>query len=152
MSAKKPVTRVSAKGVALVKEFEGFIGHPYRDAVGVWTIGYGHTRGVTAKTKPITKTEGAKLLAKDLNEKYAPYVVALKLPLKQHMFDALVSFVYNLGPGAVASDTGVGRELRAHHWNKAADRMLEWDKAGGRVLQGLHRRRVAERALFLTDL
>jgi lysozyme len=146
------ITRIGPKGVALIKEFEGFVGHPYQDSVGVWTIGYGHTEGVNRHTKPITKAQATALLKKDLDKRYAPYVAALKLPLHQGMFDALVSFVYNLGPGAINSTTGVGRELRAHHWNKAADHMLEWDKAGGQVLEGLHRRRVAERHLFLASL
>lgn len=148
----RPITRISSKGVQLIADFEGFVAHPYRDAVGVWTIGYGHTLGVGPRSKPITKTEAKRMLRREINERYAPHVVALELPLRQHMFDALVSFVYNLGPGAIASGTGVGRELRAHHWNKAADHLLDWDKAGGQVLAGLTRRRHAERRLFLSDL
>jgi hypothetical protein len=69
--------------------------------------------------------------------------------LNQHQFDALVSFVYNLGPGAIAPGTGIGRALRARAWRRAADEMLRWNRAGGRVLAGLTRRREAERALFL---
>jgi lysozyme len=142
--------RVSDAGVALVKEFEGFVGHPYRDVVGVWTIGYGHTHGVNSSTPHISEAQASDLLRQDLDRAYAPAVNALKLPLTQHQFDALVSFVYNVGPGGVASSTHVGRALRAHHWREAADALLEWNKAGGRENDGLTRRRHQERALFLT--
>jgi len=141
--------KVSPAGVRLVKSFEGFIGHPYRDAVGVWTIGYGHTEGVGPSSRPLSEAQASRLLKQDLDKHYAPPVNALRLPLSQHQFDALVSFVYNVGPGGVASDTGVGRALRARDWRAAADHLLDWDKAGGRVLEGLRRRRVSERALFL---
>lgn len=150
--AAKHITRISARGVQLIADFEGFVPHPYRDAVGVWTIGYGHTKGVGPHSRLVTKTEAKRLLRAEINESYAPHVAALRLPLKQHMFDALVSFVYNLGPGAIGPDTGVGRELRAHHWNKAADHLLDWDKAGGHTLAGLTRRRQAERRMFLLDI
>ena len=69
----------------------------------------------------------------------------------QNMHDALTSFVYNLGPGAISPSTGVGRALRACEWERASNEMLRWDKAGGRSLPGLTRRRRAERALFLKD-
>jgi lysozyme len=141
--------RVSDAGVALVKEFEGFVGHPYRDVVGVWTIGYGHTHGVSSTSPHISEAQASELLRKDLDNEYAPAVSALKLPLSQHQFDALVSFVYNVGPGGVASSTHVGRALRSHHWREAADALLEWNKAGGQVNEGLTRRRHQERTLFL---
>jgi lysozyme len=143
--------KVGPAGVALIKEFEGFPhgGKPYRDMVGVWTIGYGHTEGVSSSSAPLTQRQASELLRKDLDKKYAPAVVALKLPLSQHQFDALVSFVYNCGPGAVGSKMHIGRELRAQHWAAAADCLLEWDKAGGKSVLGLTRRRKAERAMFL---
>lgn len=143
------ISTVSAAGVSFIKEFEGFVGHPYKDAVGVWTIGYGHTEGVGPKSPHLSAAEAATLLRHDLNRKYAPPVAALKLPLNQHQFDALVSFVYNVGPGGIAPTTGVGRALRRHDWQGAADHLLDWDKGGGRTLPGLTRRRHAERTLFL---
>ncbi|HST54738.1 MAG TPA: lysozyme [Solirubrobacteraceae bacterium] len=143
--------KVSVAGVVLVKSFEGFVGHPYRDAVGVWTIGYGHTEGVHQGSQPLTAAQAARLLQQDLDKRYAPAVNALRVSLSQHQFDALVSFVYNVGPGGVGADTGVGRALRARSWRAAADHLLDWDKAGGRVLEGLRRRRVAERAMFLAQ-
>lgn len=144
---------VGAAGVALIKEFEGFPhgGRPYQDLVGVWTIGYGHTEGVGPDSRPISEPEASELLRRDLDRRYAPPVSALGLPLTQHQFDALVSFVYNVGPGGVAATTKVGRALRAHDWQAAADLLLEWDKAGGRRVEGLTRRRRAERAMFLIE-
>jgi GH24 family phage-related lysozyme (muramidase) len=145
--------KVSARGTELVKSFEGFGGHPpgspYRDPVGVWTIGYGHIEGVGPGSRRLTEPEAAALLRRDLDAKYAPAVRNLGLPLNQNQFDALVSFVYNVGPGGVSASTQVGRALRAKNWRAAGDALLAWDKAGGRTLPGLTRRRHAERALFL---
>lgn len=142
------ITRVSADGVNLIKSFEGFVGHPYQDSVGVWTIGYGHTEGVCSSSPHVTEHQAASLLARDLDLKYAPYVAALRLPLNQHQFDALVSFVYNVGPGGIAASTRVGFYLRRRQWRHAADHLMDWDRAGGQVLEGLRRRRAAERTLF----
>jgi lysozyme len=139
----------SHDGIALITEFEGFVGHPYRDAVGVWTIGYGHTESVGPHSASITQAQARELLAQDLRHKYEPYVNALKLPLNQHQFDALVSFVYNLGSGYLQPGHSMGDALRAHKWHAAANAFLLYDKAGGHALPGLTRRRQAERALFL---
>ena len=143
----------AAAGIALIKEFEGFPfgGRPYRDPVGVWTIGYGHTEGVGPHSPRLTEHKASKLLERDLDELYEPPVRALPTArfLNQNQFDALVSFVYNLGAGAIAPSTGIGAALRSQQWHRAADEMLRWDKAGGKVLAGLTRRRKAERALFL---
>lgn len=145
--------KTSEAGVALIKQFEGFPynGRPYQDMVKVWTIGYGHTEGVGPHSKPITIQQASELLRRDLDKKYAPAVSALQLPLGQHQFDALVSFIYNCGPGAISADTHVGRALRAKQWQAAADALLMWNKAGGKPVEGLTRRRKAERALFLED-
>ena len=143
--------RTGPAGVALIKEFEGFPfgGRPYKDMVGVWTIGYGHTEGVSASSNRLTERQASELLRKDLDEKYAPSVSAIGVSLRQCQFDALVSFVYNCGPGAVSNQTQIGRALRAKQWSSAADHLLDWNKAGGRPVEGLTRRRKAERALFL---
>ena len=140
---------VSDRGVALIKGFEGFRSAPYQDAVGVWTIGYGHTEGVGRSTKPISERQARRLLKQDLDRKYCPPVLRLGVPLNQNQVDALTSFVYNLGAGAIGPDTGVGKALRQRQYKLAADHMLAWNKAGGQVLPGLTRRRQAERALFL---
>jgi GH24 family phage-related lysozyme (muramidase) len=143
--------KVSPAGVALIKEFESFPfgGKPYQDLAHVWTIGYGHTEGVGPNSPRITEEQASALLATDLDTRYGPAVNALDVGLNQHQFDALVSFVYNCGTGAIGADTGVGRALRAHDWTAAADHLLDWNKAKGQVIAGLTRRRQAERALFL---
>jgi len=142
-----------AAGIALIKEFEGFPfgGRPYRDPVGVWTIGYGHTEGVGPHSPRLTERQASELLERDLRQKYEPHIERLPFAklLNQNQFDALVSFVYNLGPVAIAAGTGIGRALRAHEWRRAADEMLRWNIAGGQVFAGLTRRREAERKLFL---
>lgn len=147
---------ISPDGVKLIAGFEGFVGHAYQDAVGVWTIGYGHTRGVTSKTPPISAAEGRSLLRRDLNRVYAPAVnkacKAAGFKPTQHQFDALVSFAFNLGPGLLTGDHTIASALRRHARRAIADSFLLYDKAGNppHALLGLTRRRKAERALFLT--
>lgn len=147
-----PATKISATGLALIKEFEGFVGHPYRDAVGVWTVGYGETKGVTANSKPITESQASRILRKRINEDFAPAVVAAdkKKSLNQHQFDALVSFVYNCGTGSLSTKTGIGRAVRAGQFHKVPDEMKKWVMGGGKPLPGLVRRRDEEAALFVT--
>lgn len=142
--------RVSKTGVTLIKGYEGYVGHPYQDSVGVWTIGYGHTEGVTAHSAHLTETQASELLAKDLDESYAPAVTGTGVKLTQHEFDALVSFVYNLGVGMMAAGAHVGHLLRFGTKRQVADSLLRYDHAGNVRLLGLTRRREAERALFLS--
>lgn len=145
------VSGVSDAGVALVKQFEGFRSKPYQDSVGVWTIGYGETRGVTSRTRPVTEKQAADQLRRRLDRDYFPTVNALPTfhLLDQNQADALTSFIYNVGPGGIGTGTGVGDALRRNDWKGAADHLLDWDRAGGHVLEGLRARREAERALFL---
>jgi hypothetical protein len=98
----------------------------------------------------VTRAQAEARLMREVDAEYGAAINALGLPLTQGQFDALTSFVYNCGTGAVATSTGIGRALRAHDWQRAADELLKWDKAGGRRLAGLTRRRHAERKLFLT--
>jgi len=157
--------RTSPRGVRLIASFEGFHAEPYPDPVGFATVGYGHLiarRGVTAADRRATWVEGQatrgrltprearRLLACDLAREAEPAIRRLALPLTQHQFDALASFVFNVGAGAIAPGTGIGRALRARRWSVAADELLRWDKAGGRPLSGLTRRRRTERQIFLT--
>lgn len=142
---------LSTDGAHLLEAFEGFVPHPYQDAVGVWTIGFGSTHGVGPRTRNVTRAQAEKRMMREVDATYGAAVNALDLSLTQNQFDALTSFVYNVGPGALEASTGIGKALRKHDWQAAADHLLEWDKAGGRALAGLTRRRVAERALFLKD-
>lgn len=141
--------KLSSQGAELIAEFEGFRAKPYRDAVGVWTIGFGSTKGVGPNTPLVTREQALARMMREIDATYGAAVNALGVPLTQHQFDALVSFVYNVGPGGIATTTTVGKHLRARRYREAADALLAWDKAGGRRLLGLTRRRQAERALFL---
>lgn len=145
--------QTSEKGMALIKQFEGCKLTAYQDSVGVWTIGYGWTQPVDGK--PIRagmtiKQETAERLLKTGLVSYESDVSRLvKVVLTQGQFDALVSFTYNLGPRSLSTSTLL-RKLNAGDYAGAADEFLRWNKAGGKVLNGLTRRREAERALFLS--
>ncbi|MGN2526290.1 lysozyme [Escherichia coli] len=145
--------QTSEKGISLIKEFEGCKLTAYRDSVGVWTIGYGWTQPVDGK--PIRagmtiKQETAERLLKTGLVSYESDVSRLvKVGLTQGQFDALVSFTYNLGARSLSTSTLL-RKLNAGDNAGAADEFLRWNKAGGKVLNGLTRRREAERALFLS--
>ena len=145
--------QTSDKGIALIKQFEGCKLTAYQDSVGVWTIGYGWTQPVDGK--PIRagmtiKQETAERLLKTGLVSYERDVSRLvKVSLTQGQFDALVSFTYNLGARSLSTSTLL-RKLNAGDYAGAADQFLRWNKAGGKVLNGLTRRREAERALFLS--
>ncbi|WP_370584683.1 lysozyme [Oculatella sp. LEGE 06141] len=139
---------MNQEGLNLVKNFEGFRSQAYRDPVGVWTIGYGHTGADVRAGQVITRAEGEALLRQDLR-RFENHVRRLvKVPLSSNQFSALVSFTYNVGQGALAGSTLL-RLLNRSDYRGAADQFPRWNKAGGRVLAGLVRRRSAERALFL---
>lgn len=155
VSAKEPVSiqrTVSSDGLALIKKFEGLYLTAYKDPVGIWTIGYGytgikHNDGTVKKGQRITKQKAEDLLAFDLNTKYGPAVNRLvKVPLLQREFDALISFHFNTG---ALGESTLLKKLNAGDREGAANEFLRWDKAGGKVLRGLTRRRKAERAMFL---
>ncbi|HAS0853744.1 lysozyme (plasmid) [Enterobacter cloacae complex sp. ECL405] len=145
--------QTSDKGIALIKQFEGCKLTAYQDSVGVWTIGYGWTQPVDGK--PIRagmtiKQETAERLLKTGLVRYESDVSRLvKVGMTQGQFDALVSFTYNLGARSLSTSTLL-RKLNAGDYAGAADEFLRWNKAGGKVLNGLTRRREAERALFLS--
>lgn len=134
----------SDKGIALIKSFEGCRLTAYLCPAGVWTIGYGHTAGVS-KGQVITQEQAESFLKADL-EKYEKYVNATGLTLNQNQFDALVSFTYNCGAGNL-------KKLIANRTlPEIADAMLLYNKGGGKVLAVLVRRREAERKLFLEEV
>lgn len=145
--------QTSDKGIALIKQFEGCKLTAYQDSVGVWTIGYGWTQPVDGKSiraGMTIKQETAERLLKTGLVSYESDVSRLvKVSLTQGQFDALVSFTYNLGARSLSTST-LMRKLNAGDYAGAADEFLRWNKAGGKVLNGLARRREAERALFLS--
>lgn len=148
---------VTKRGVALVKRFEGFRSHAYRDAVGVWTIGYGETQGVGPGTGPWSEAYAAQQLHRKLDGQYADAVRAAvrryNLDLDEREFDALVSFVYNLGTGMLtpgaASGSSMRTALQSRNRRKIGRAFMLYSFAGGHRLLGLVRRRAAERRMFL---
>ena len=141
--------KTSPKGIALIKEFEGLRLMAYPCPGGVWTIGYGHTAGV----KPgmvITKAQAEEYLKADLIA-FERYLNGLGLALNQNQFDALVSFIYNVGTGNFSNSTLL-RKVRANpQENSIMDEFLRWVYSKGRVLPGLQRRRLAEMKLYFSN-
>ena len=138
--------QISERGLALIKEFEGLYLKAYRCPAGVPTIGYGHTAGV-AMGQTISEQQADEYLRRDVRMFERAVDRLVKVPLAQGQFDALVSFAFNLGAGALQSSTLL-RMLNSGDYAGAAAQFGRWTKAGGRVLPGLVRRREAERRLF----
>ena len=142
--------RTNKNGLLLIKSFEGLRLKAYRDAVGIWTIGYGTTRGVQPGMA-ISEAQAEEFLQADLTRFERAISEAVKVPINDNQFSALASFTYNVGPGALRSSTLL-RILNARHdLRKVADEFPRWNRAGGRILEGLTRRRKAERALFFGE-
>jgi len=138
-----------ANGLALIKDFEGLRLEKYQDVVGKWTIGYGHLILPTESfPQPITRAQAGDLLRKDLAVSEAGVNKWVSMVLTQNQFDALVSFTFNLGVGNLQSSTLL-KLLNQGQLQSAADQFLRWNKAGGKEVAGLTRRRIAERSLFL---
>jgi GH24 family phage-related lysozyme (muramidase) len=143
-----PVTGIGKEGLELIKKWEGLRLTAYLPTPNdVWTIGYGHTK--TAKRgMTITEKQAEDLLKGDLAWVEEALARNVKVPLKQNQYDALASFVYNLGEGNFRSSTLL-KLLNAGDYDGAADQLLRWNKQKGKVLRGLTNRRMEERALFL---
>lgn len=138
--------------VGLVKEFEGFSATPYRDPVGVWTIGYGSTRDfdgtpVNANTQPVTDEQACALVRRDLTDAALECARDVHVTLTANEKAAIIDFIYNLGGGNFRSSTLL-RKLNTGDYAGAAAEFDKWDMAGGKVLAGLLRRRQAETDLF----
>jgi len=140
--------KINQAGLDLIKEFEGFRPLPYLCPAGVWTIGYGHTRGVKSTTARVTKQEAERLLREDVADT-AKYISAkVAVPLTENQFSALVSLVFNVGTGPI--DKTLGRKLNQGDYAGAASEFGRWCHIGTAKVYGLVRRREAETALFLT--
>jgi GH24 family phage-related lysozyme (muramidase) len=133
----------------MIERFEGFVPYQYNDGTGTMTIGYGTTSAdVSPLPTHLTQPAAQELLRERLARKYEPAVNGLSVPLNQNQFDALMSLVYNCGPGAMQWQ--IGQDLRARNYAAAANDFCRYVYAGGRILEGLVVRRAAERRLFLT--
>lgn len=135
---------INSAGLELIKSFEGLRLTAYKDPTGIWTIGYGHTSNVTPTMK-ITEDQADAFLQQDLaTAEKAVNDKCKDLYLNENEFSALVSFTYNCGAGNLA------KLIKNRSKDQIADALLLYNKAGGKTLQGLVRRREAEQKLFKT--
>jgi len=141
---------INQAGLKLIESFEGFYANFYLDAVGIKTIGFGtacHAYDCSKIRPPITRAQASAIMFNDLMARYAPCVRSkIKVQLTSNQFSALTSFIYNVGCGAL--DGSVGDYVNAGNFAGVRSRLMLWNKAGGKVLNGLTRRRAAEADLF----
>ncbi len=147
--------KISENGLNLIKEFEGLSLKPYLDVVKIPTIGYGNTyypngKKVTLSDKPISEIEATEMISyiaqKDFGDKILQLV---KVPLNQNQFDALISICYNIGMGNFSKSTLL-KKINQGDFNGASLEFERWNKSGGVVLAGLVKRRLKEKALFIS--
>ena len=137
---------ISKDGLELIKSFEGCRLEAYQDPVGIWTIGYGHTKGVYSGMS-ITAEQADAYLRSDVTTAEQAVNTHVTTTLTQNMFDALVSFTFNVGTAAFKKSTLL-RKLNLGDIIGAAGEFDRWVYAGGRKLPGLARRRTAEKNFF----
>lgn len=134
---------VSATAIGLIAGYEGFVDHTYTDAVGVKTIGYGHTGADVKAGQTITRKAAEELLVKDADRHWKQARKYIKVPLYQHEADAYASFVFNVGVGNFRNSTLL-KKLNAGDYAGACAQLKKWVYAGGKKLPGLVKRREAE--------
>lgn len=138
---------ISDKGIELIKAFEGCKMFTYRDIVGVATIGYGHTKGVKMG-QAITQKQADEYLREDLQE-CEKALNECNVNFRQEQFDALCSWIFNLGMGAFKKSTMLVRIQTGASDVAVTDQLVRWYNTGGKPLLGLKRRRIAEANMFL---
>lgn len=139
---------ISSRGLRLIEQFEGFRSAPYWDSYGkVWTRGFGETEGIGPGSAHLTLAEAQDRLKVLVERRYEFAIKDLHTDFNQNQFDALCSFVWNLGTGIFAGS--LRANLQRHNFHAAANEMLAYDHAGGVVLEGLRIRREDEVSLFL---
>ncbi len=138
--------RTGRNGVELIRHFEGCRFDAYLCPAGVWTIGYGHTADVK-EGDSIDQEAAEAFLIEDLETFEQAVTRLVEVPLTQQQFDALVSWTFNLGAGNLAESTLL-KKLNNYQYAEVPEQMMRWVRAGGKVLDGLVRRRAAEAALF----
>ena len=146
--------KISNNGINLIKHFEGLSLKPYLDVVNIPTIGWGNTfyedgTKVTLKDKPITEERALKLLEVVVNRDFADKIFpSIKVKVSQSQFDAMVSLAYNIGVGAFLKSTLL-KKVNAKDFTGASEEFLRWNKASGKEVLGLTKRREREKQLFL---
>ena len=138
---------VSNEGYEMIKDFEGLRLTSYQDAVGVWTIGYGHTLTAT-KGQTITRAQANSMLYADVQTCSEFVLTTASVELSGNKFDALVSFCYNLGQGALKRSTLWRKVNASKPTQEITHEFKRWIRASGKVLRGLVRRRAAEATLY----
>lgn len=142
-------TKINEAGLSIIMKFEGCKLKAYKCPAGVWTIGYGHTGADVHEGLLISQAMAERLLLQDL-EKFCKAVVDMvTVKISENQFSALVSLCFNIGAGALAKST-LMKKINARDFHAAAAQFDLWNKAGGKVLEGLVKRREAERVLFET--
>ena len=145
--------RINAAGLAIIRASEGLALRAYLCPAGILTIGYGHTGNDVMPGMVITAAEADAFLARDLEffEERVDHALAAQARERTtgNQFSAMVSFAFNVGPAAF-KDSTLLRKHNAGEYQAAADQFLRWNRARGRVLEGLTARRKAERSLYLT--
>lgn len=142
--------QISFKGIEAIKGFEGFRKEAYRDTGGVWTIGYGttHYQGKPVEAgQTVTEQEAKEALVADLAWAQTAVNQLVKKPLNQRMFDALVSFTYNVGAEAFRKSTLL-KLLNEGKYREASNEFTRWKYDNGNIVPGLLKRRLVEQAMF----
>jgi lysozyme len=140
--------RLSKDGFTLIQRFEGLRLKAYKCSAGVWTIGYGHTKGVR-EGQTITEAEAENLLREDLRVFEVGVSSLVTVFLHQYQFDALVSFSFNLGVGALKGSTLLKKINARAGADAIRAEWIKWCHAGGRVVPGLQRRRLEEVTIYI---
>ena len=141
--------KITNEGINLIKKFEGLRLEAYLCPAGVWTIGYGHTKGVK-KGQVITQLEADNLLKEDLSSFEKGVTSLIKSNINQNQFDSLVSFAFNLGLANLKSSTLLKKVNANPNDRTIVDEFIKWIYAGGKPLEGLKRRRQAEAYLYFS--
>jgi len=138
--------QISPRGLALIKQYEGFSALRYLCPAGYWTIGYGHVLQTAEAAHTMNEEEASELLAQDIRA----IMRLVSAALSQNQFDALCSFAFNLGAGALQRST-LRRKINNNEHDCVPAELLRWVYAGGRILPGLLARRRAEGQLYATE-
>jgi lysozyme len=138
----------SDAGLALTKSFEGLRLEAYQDVGGIWTVGYGHTGPDLLAGMKISQADADALLRADLSVAIGCVNRGVTEEISQSQFDALVDFCFNVGQGNLLKSSLL-RYVNLGEFENAAAQFLLWVNAGGKRVEGLVRRRQAERAMFL---
>lgn len=141
--------KISEKGLALISQFEGLSLNSYYCQAGKLTIGYGHTGSDVAVGQHITAEKAMELLKKDVSSAELTVSDLVNRALSQNQFDALVSFVFNIGRGNFSRSTMRAKLNDSSPTDVIAEQFEKWIYVNGKISKGLVRRRAAEKALFL---